>query len=107
MKGNDGSVSVQKSSGGNCKRECKGQDDQDSDRVVYEGYRKHGEDSGCGGQQRHKWSDLGYEEEQGDQETQQGRMQTGWAPSVSQRKIGKGWLKQTLSSEHQGEECRW
>ena len=77
MKGNDSSVSVHKSLGGNHRRECKGQDDQDSDRVVYEGYRKHGEDSGCGGQQRHKWRDLRDEEEEGDQGTQQGRMQTG------------------------------
>ena len=75
--GNDGSVSAHKSSGGNRRRECKGQDDHDSYRGVSEGYRKHGEDSGCGGQQRHRWSDLVYGEEKGGQGTQQGRMQMG------------------------------
>ena len=59
-RGNDGSVSAQKSLGGIRRRECKEQDDHDSYRVVYEGYRKYGEDSGCGGQQRHGWSDIGY-----------------------------------------------
>ena len=35
-------------------------DSYKNQRVVYEGYRKYGEDSGCGGQQRHGWSDLMY-----------------------------------------------
>ena len=69
LKGNDGSVRGQKSSSSN--GGGKGQDEQNSNKVMYESYQKHGEDSGCEGQQRHKWSDLEY------QGTQRGRLQMG------------------------------